>query len=88
MEYKLRSVGGKVRYFFQPDEKVQPIGSDCALDSAEWLIRTGTMSRGSCPVEPNFEVKVDLNGTYWFDGEVDEPKPKSKRRLKDQVLEM
>ena len=100
MNIKLNEKNGKVKYLNRMNGTV--VGSDTALDSANWLLAHGKPEKSN--EFEGYPIAVKMNGNeYFFSGEWlmggaenvlgdDEPKkepekPHKKRRIKDVVLE-
>ncbi len=83
MEYKLRSINGRIRYITKQDNA--NVEAETSLNSAEWMLNEGKPFRSD--EFEGFPIGVEVNKSlYFFAGEWPvEPKKRRKRRIKDAV---
>ena len=89
MNYRLKVIGGKVKYLNRYNGEV--VGSDTPLDSATWLLSRNEPEKSD--EFKGFPIKVSANNSEyflageWLDEKPEQGKAPRKRRIKDVVCE-
>ena len=90
--YSLKAENGRVGYLVQQGNGY--VLMHTPEESAKWMLEEGRVENMSPPEQPDYPIRVEINGNeYFFAGTWDEPsifdeRPKPrKRRPKDILLE-